>query len=254
MGFHPCLNVTTGNLWNHYYISKCIISVKSSCCFLTGCEVYQPCLPFLSAYNYWPLSISQQIFQIRGPVALSGSICPTTRNLVDSGIQSSHRGVDVWNIPKPHYTHNWSKSFQDFPMSSDISGVADLFVKNNSWRNNKKRHLFHSLTKEEIESDFVQFNKPPKMIPQNNHWGLVVVVNKYDGSPLDIGVSGKIYLQLKGTLNAPSILSANEVGSYLQHFYCLNKKELDVLAWCIVYNLQRWSTTQWCERLCWTDR
>jgi hypothetical protein len=57
-----------------------------------------------------------------------------------------------------------------------------------------------------------------------------VVVNKYDGSPLDIGVSGKIYLQLKGTLNAPSILSANEVGSYLQHFYCLNKKELDVLA------------------------
>ncbi len=164
---------------------------------------------------------------------LGRSICPTTRNLVDGGIHSSRRGVDVWNILKPHYTHNWSKSFQDFPMSSDISGVADLFVKNNSWRNNKKRHCFHSSTKEEIESDFDQFNKPPKMIPPKDHQGLVVEVNKYDGSPLNIGLSGKIHSQLKGTLNVPSILSANEVGSHLQHFYCLNKKYLDVL--CTTY-------------------
>ncbi len=85
---------------------------------------------------------------------LGGSICPTTRNLVDGDIQSSRWGVDVWNIPKPHYCHHWSKSLQNFPMSSDILGVADLFVKNNSWRNNKKRHRFHLLTIEEIESDF----------------------------------------------------------------------------------------------------
>ncbi len=150
---------------------------------------------------------------------LGRSICPTTRNLVDDGIQSSRQSVDVWNIPIPHYYDHWSKSFQDFPMSSDILGVADLFVKINSWRNNKKRHCFHSLTKEEIESDFVQFNKPPRMISQKDHQGLVVVVNKYDGSPLDIGVSGKIHSQSKGTLNVPSILSANEVGSHLQHFY-----------------------------------
>jgi hypothetical protein len=78
-------------------------------------------------------------------------------------------------------------------MSSDISGVADLFVKNNSWRNNKKRHRFNSLTKEEIKSDFVQFNKPPKMIPLKDQQGLVVVANKYDGSSLDIGLSGKIH-------------------------------------------------------------
>jgi hypothetical protein len=67
-------------------------------------------------------------------------------------------------------------------MSSDILGVADLFVKNNSWRNKKKRHCFYSSTKEEIESDFVHFDKPPKMIPQKDHRGLVVVVDKYDGS------------------------------------------------------------------------
>ncbi len=61
-------------------------------------------------------------------------------------------------------------------MSSDILEVADLFVKNNSWRNNKKRQCFHSSSKEEIESDFVQFNKHLKMIPQKDHQGLVVVV------------------------------------------------------------------------------
>jgi hypothetical protein len=151
----------------------------------------------------------------------------------DGGMQSSHWDVDVWNISRPNYTHSWSKSFQNFPMSSDIWGVADLFVKKNSWRNNKKRHCFHLSTKEEIESDFVQFNKPPKTIPQKDHRGLVVVVNKYDGSLLDIGVSEEIHSQLNGTLNVPFILSANEVGSHLQHFYCLNKNELDVL--CITY-------------------
>jgi hypothetical protein len=71
------------------------------------------------------------------------------------------------------------------------------------------------------------------MIPPKDHQGLVVVVNKYDGSQLDIGMSGKIHLQLKGTLNVPSILSANEVGSHLKHFYCLNENKLGVL--CITY-------------------
>ena len=56
-------------------------------------------------------------------------ICPTTRNLVDGGIQSSHDGVDVWKIPKRIYTCDWTKPFHDYPMNSYIAGVANLFVR-----------------------------------------------------------------------------------------------------------------------------
>ncbi len=39
-------------------------------------------------------------------------------------------------------------------MNADIAGVADLFVKNNSWRNSKKRYCFKSSSKDSIKSDF----------------------------------------------------------------------------------------------------
>jgi hypothetical protein len=133
--------------------------------------------------------------------------------------------VDVWKI----YTRDWAKSFQDFLMNADIAGVADLFVKNKSWRNSTKRYRFKSSSKDSIKSDFVQFNKPPKMIPHKEHRGLIVVVCKLDCFPLDIGVSGTTPTQLKGTLNVPSIQSANEGGSSLQHFYCLNETDHDIL-------------------------
>ncbi len=136
--------------------------------------------------------------------------------------------MDVWKIPKPIYTRDWTKSFQDFPMNADIAGGAGLFVKNNSWRNSKKRYCFKSSSKDSIDS-FVQFNKPPKMIPHKEHRGLIVVVCKLDGFSLDIRVSGTSPTQLKGTLNVPSIQSANEGGSSLQHFYCLNETDHDIL-------------------------
>jgi hypothetical protein len=137
--------------------------------------------------------------------------------------------VDAWKIPKPIHACDWTKSFQDFPMNADIAGVADLFVKNNSWRNSKKRYHFKLSSKDSIESDFVQFNKPPKMIPHKEHRGLIVVVRKLDCFPLDIGVSGTTPTQLKGTLNVPSIQSANEGGSSQEHFYCLNETDHDKL-------------------------
>jgi hypothetical protein len=137
--------------------------------------------------------------------------------------------VDVWKIPKPIYTRDWTKSFQDFPINSDIAGVANLFVKNNSWRNNKKRYHFKSSSKDSIDSDFIQLIKPLKMIPHKELRGLIVVVCKLDGFSLDIGVSGTTPTQLKRTLNFPSIQSANEGGSRLQHFYCLNETDHDIL-------------------------
>ena len=94
------------------------------------------------------------IIQIRGPVPLGGLICPTTRYLVDGGIQWSGDGVDVWKIPKPIYTRDWTKSFQNYPMNSDIAGVANLFVKNNSWRVSKKRRRFNLSSKDSIVPDF----------------------------------------------------------------------------------------------------
>jgi hypothetical protein len=114
-------------------------------------------------------------------------------------------------------------------MNSDIAGVADLFVKNNSWRVSKKRRLFNQLSNGSIVSDFDRFNQPPKMIPHKDHRGLIVVIRKLDGSPLDIGVSGTTPNQVKGTFNIPSIQSANEVGSNLQHFFCMKETDHDIL-------------------------
>ncbi len=54
-------------------------------------------------------------------------------------------------------------------------------------------------------SDFMEFNKPPKMIFQRDHRGLIVVVCKEDGSALDVGVCGEITQQLRGKLNFPSV-------------------------------------------------
>ena len=127
--------------------------------------------------------------------------------------------MDIWPIPKPIYTQNWTKSFQNYPMNSEIAGVADLFVKNNSWRVSKKRRMFNQLSNGNTLSDFDRFNQPPKMIPHKDHRGLIVVIRKLDGSPLDVGVSGTTPNQVKGTFNFPSIQSANEIGSNLQHFF-----------------------------------
>ncbi len=116
-------------------------------------------------------------------------------------------------------------------MNVDIAGVANLFVKNNSWRNSKKRYHFKLSSKDSIESDFEQFNKPPKMIPHKEHRGLIVVVCNLDCFPLDIGVSGTTPTQLKGTLNVPSIQSANEGGSSLEHFFVLMRL---IMTYCVL--------------------
>jgi hypothetical protein len=58
---------------------------------------------------------------------------------------------------------------------------------------------------------------------------LIVVVCKEDGSLLDVDVSGKTPQQLRGELNIPSVLSANELSSSLQHFYCIEEDDYDSL-------------------------
>jgi hypothetical protein len=81
----------------------------------------------------------------------------------------------------------------------------------------------------DTSSDFIQFNKPPKKIAQRHHQALIVVVCKEDGILLDVDVLGKTPPQLRGTLNFPSILSANELSSSLQHFYCFKEDDHDCL-------------------------
>jgi hypothetical protein len=72
-----------------------------------------------------------------------------------------------------------------------------------------------------IDSDLELFNRPPKMIPNKHHRCLIVVIRKSDGSALDKDHSGIIPSPLKGTLNIPSVWSANESETPLQDFYCL---------------------------------
>jgi hypothetical protein len=87
----------------------------------------------------------------------------------------------------------------------------------------KRLHIEYS------NSDFMEFNKPPKKIFQSDHLGLIVVVCKEDGSALDVGVCGEITQQLRGKLNFPSIQSANNLSSTLQHFYCFEEENYDSL-------------------------
>jgi hypothetical protein len=148
------------------------------------------------------------------------------RNTVDGGIQSSCLGMDVWDIPKPRYTTNLNKTVHHYPIKFSMSRVEDLLVTNNLWRKKKKRKHFQI---EQSNSDFIEFNKPPKKIFQHDHRGLIVAVCKEDGGVLDVGVSGITTQQLRGKLNVPSIRSANNLSSTLQHFYCFEDKDYDCL-------------------------
>ncbi len=134
--------------------------------------------------------------------------------------------MDVWDISKLRYTTNLNKTVHHYPMKPSMSGVEDLLVTNNLWRKKKKRKRFQI---EQSNSDFVEFNKPPKNIFQHDHQALIVVVCKEDGGALDVGVSGITTQQLRGKLNFPSIRSANNLSSMLQHFYCIEDKDYDCL-------------------------
>jgi hypothetical protein len=97
-------------------------------------------------------------------------------------------------------------SLQFFPVTLDVSGVEDLFVPNNSWRNCNKRSCFTSPRKDgDIGGDLESFNRPPKMIPHKDHICLIVVVHNFNGTELDKEYSGKTPIQLKRTLNVLSI-------------------------------------------------
>jgi hypothetical protein len=74
--------------------------------------------------------------------------------------------MDVWDIPKPRYTTNLNKTVHHYPIKPSMSGVEDLLVTNNLWRKKKKRKRFQI---EQSNSDFVEFNKPPKKIFQHDH-------------------------------------------------------------------------------------
>ncbi len=137
--------------------------------------------------------------------------------------------MDIWEISKLQYSPKMNTTVHDFPINPSISGVADLLVCTNLWRNNKKRRRFHLSMEVDTSSDFIQFNNPPKKIAQRHHQALIVVVCKEDASLLDVDVSGKTPPRLRGTLNFPSIPSANELSSSLQHFYCFKEDDHDCL-------------------------
>jgi hypothetical protein len=120
-------------------------------------------------------------------------------------------------------------TIHDFPINLSITGVVDLLVCNNLWKNKKKRQHFYSAMEVDISSDFKQFNQPPKQIPQCDHQALIVIVCKLGSNLMDVEVCGKTPPQLRGTLNFPSIWSANEVSSPLQNLYCYNEDDYDYL-------------------------
>ncbi len=137
--------------------------------------------------------------------------------------------MDVWNIPKPQYRPNMNTTIHDFPINLFNTGAADLIVCSNSWRKNKKRQNFHSSMEVDINSDFQWFNQPQQKITQCDHQALIIVVCKLDVSLLNVDVSGKTPLQLKGTLNLPSIMSANDASSHLQNFTAIMRMIMIVL-------------------------
>jgi len=176
--------------------------------------------------NYFLLTCYSFFQQVRGPVPLGGSICPQTRNAVDGGVQSSRLGIDVWDIPKPIYINNISKTVQDYPIKPSMSGVEDLLVNNITWRIKQKRKRFQIET---CNSDVKEFNKPPKKVFHHDHRALIVVVCTEDGSALDVSGSGITTQQLRDKLNFPSISSAKDLSSMLQHFYCFQEEDYDAL-------------------------
>ena len=139
-------------------------------------------------------------------------------------------GIDVWNVPKPIYMYKLNKSVHDYPIKPSMYGIEDLLVTNNSWRSLKKRTRFMIDTS---NSDFNEFNKPPKNIYHHDHRSLIVVVCKDDGGALDVSDTGVTPQELRGTLNVPSICSANDSSSTLQHFYCFQDQDYDAL--CLAY-------------------
>jgi len=104
--------------------------------------------------------------QVRGPVPLGGSICPQTRNAVDGCVQSSRLGIDVWDIPKPIYINNITKTVQHYPIKPSMYGVEDLLVTNTTWRNMRKKKRCKI---ESCNIDVKEFNKPPKKIFHHDH-------------------------------------------------------------------------------------
>jgi hypothetical protein len=123
-------------------------------------------------------------------------------------------GIDVWDIPKPIYIKNLSKTVQDYPIKPSVYGVEDLLVNNSLWRNQRKRKRCKIET---CNSDVKEFNKPPKKVFHHDHRSLIVVVCKEDGT-LDVSVLGITTQQLRDKLNFPSISSAKDLSSMLQHF------------------------------------
>ncbi len=103
-------------------------------------------------------------------------------------------------------------------------GVEDLLVSNNSWRNLQKRKRFQL---DICNSDFNDFHKPPKKVFHHDHRALIVVVCKDDGGALDASVTGITTQELRGKLNFPSIYSAKDLSSTLQHFYCFPEEDYD---------------------------
>jgi hypothetical protein len=104
-------------------------------------------------------------------------------------------------------------------------GVEDLLVNNSSWRNQQKRKRCQIET---CNSDVKEFNKPPKKVFHHDHRSLIVVVCKEDGT-LDVSVLGITTQQLRDKLNFPSISSAKDLSSMLQHFYCFQEEDYDAL-------------------------
>jgi hypothetical protein len=165
--------------------------------------------------------------KVRGLVPLGGSICPHTRNAVDGGVQSLRLGIDVWDIPKPLYIKNIVQSVHDYPINPSMYGVEDVLVNNHNFQRNQRKRK--QLNQVPCNSDFDEFNKPPKNFFHHDHQALIVIVCKQDGSLLDVNVSGIVSGKLRDKLNFYSISSAEDLSSIQQYFYCFGEEDYDAL-------------------------
>jgi len=96
----------------------------------------------------------------------------------------------------------------------------------NFWKNQQKRKQFNHVP---CNSNFDEFNKPPKKIFHHDHQALIVIVRKQDGTLLDCNVSGSVSGNLRDKLNFYSISSAEDLSSIQQYFYCFGEEDYDAL-------------------------
>ena len=184
-------------------------------------------------YNKFPLQDIRLYYlnQIKGPVPLGLSIPQDTRNQVDGGIQSSPGGPDLWRMDAAQVeaaqAHNESSTninFEQFKVDESDTPCPDLLVTNRMKTRNRGRKKLDRLgSRLDENSDAYQWHHgSPKRIPAQRHMCLVVIVKDKSRADLSPDQAGSVPSSVSKTLNYGSIVSANNIQSSVQPFFCMS--------------------------------